>query len=399
MYAKYRIISQQTELMDGFLCNDNGKFECLLKQKVKLNPKGWIPSKRFLVNGRSCSFCDFFSLYTLRNFVKFSNQNNSETLEPDDRFIYPERVSMSHQKALEHLASFHSEIVTKRKIVVEKPNDKKSPQIIYDEFTSKFVDLSPVLDRKMWSSTAASLWKVRGKHYMNDRKKYQSDEALFRLIAVDLVEVSKPILSGFCNHPSERVQKALKEEKENGNKLILPPFLIAFNIFIPGPPYYHLIVYYEVQESMMDEIRGKANTPFSNLAGKFFFGDDDVFRDTVFKLFPRLDQGNFVVRNAVGKTPALIGKRLKQYYHRTERYFELVIDMSSKARAAGIIKLSKGFAKSLVVDMAFGLEGNNESELPERIMGCCRLNNISFDDLRYVYHPDDLRDKINNVTK
>ena len=41
-----------------------------------------------------------------------------------------------------------------------------------------------------------------------------------------------------------------------------------------------------------------------------------------------------------------------------------------------MIGLAIGYAKSIVVDMAFCLQGNEEDELPEVIMGCCRCINV-----------------------
>ena len=388
MYAKYHIISRQTEIMDGFLCNDfGGNLECIVKQTVKVFPFGWVPTKRFIIDGNSYSFADTFGLSMLRQIINMSINSNEEP-EMDDRYLFPDSFSTHYLDKFKHIPQSKSENNSINKV----PNRHfPDPENYTSDDEYSFVDVVPPLKRTMWSATQARLWKVRGKNYMKDRKKVRCDDSLFKLLAVDIVESSKPIMSGLCAHPTERMQRALKLEKTNKNgSKILPSFVIAINIFVPGPPYFHFVSYYGVPSHMMDELRGKTATPFSKLSKEFFFGEDDSFRDKVFKLFPRLHEGNFIVRSAVGSTPALIGKRLKQYYYRTDRYFELVIDTSSKSRAAKIISLSKGFAKSLVVDLAFGLEGNSEDELPEKIMGCCRLNYLSFSKLRKVVHPDDL---------
>ena len=54
------------------------------------------------------------------------------------------------------------------------------------------------------------------------------------------------------------------------------------------------------------------------------------------------------------------------------------MDIGSEKMASRIVKLAQGYAKSLVVDMMFVLEGTDESTLPERIMGGARVSNLDF---------------------
>jgi hypothetical protein len=86
-----------------------------------------------------------------------------------------------------------------------------------------------------------------------------------------------------------------------------------------------------------------------------------------------------VVRTAVGTKPSIIGKKIKQYYIRGDRYFEIVVDISSEPMAQRIVKLALGFAKFLVVDIMYVIEGNDEDTLPERIFGGVRLRGIDFE--------------------
>jgi hypothetical protein len=61
------------------------------------------------------------------------------------------------------------------------------------------------LGQHHWRELNASKFKVRGRNYLDDKKKVPSQPNLFRLITVDLVEVSEPIMTGFCSRPTERV--------------------------------------------------------------------------------------------------------------------------------------------------------------------------------------------------
>lgn len=74
-----------------------------------------------------------------------------------------------------------------------------------ETFENEYDEVHTSLGKHHWKEIEASLFKVRGKSYMSNRKKVPSKPNLFRLITVDLVEVAKPIMTGFCTHPKERV--------------------------------------------------------------------------------------------------------------------------------------------------------------------------------------------------
>ncbi|KAL9191069.1 hypothetical protein ACHAXT_000775 [Thalassiosira profunda] len=238
-----------------------------------------------------------------------------------------------------------------------------------------------------WAEPDANSFRVRGKTYKTDNKKINAGSSLFRLFATDIVETDVPIMTGMCSHPKERVQQALQRDREakaNGiDSSECPPFVFAINIVMPGPPNYHMVFYYAVDDLSM--IDGSDGTPSSKLCQEFFWGKDDTFRDNTFKLIPQIIEGNFMVRKAVGCTPAIMGNKIKQTYFQGERFFELMIDTGSSSVAAGVIRICNGYAKMIVVDLAFLFEGYNESTLPERVLGCVRLKNVEFGKkLRFV---------------
>jgi Protein ENHANCED DISEASE RESISTANCE 2, C-terminal len=231
----------------------------------------------------------------------------------------------------------------------------------------------PLLAEK-WAEPDANSFLVRGPFYKQDRVKVNAGNSIGRLIAVDVVLVDKPIFSGMSTHPTERIQLALKRERSrlaNGKSSDMPPFIFVVNIVLPGPPFYHGVFYYAVED--MTTIDGSNGSGSSLLCKEFLFGDSDAFRDRTFKLIPQIVQGNFMVRKAVGSTPAIMGTKLKQTYVRHDRYCEVILDCGSSPVAMGVIRLSLGYAKTLAIDMGFLLEGNDESTLPERIFGCVRM--------------------------
>ena len=230
-----------------------------------------------------------------------------------------------------------------------------------------------------WSEPDANSFRVRGKTYKSDSKKVNAGSSLFKLFAADIVETDVPIRS-MCRHPKERVQLALQRDREAQSRGVhsseMPPFVFAINIVLPGPPNYHMVFYYAIDNLSM--IDGSDGTPSSKLCHEFFFGKDDAFRDNTFKLIPQIIEGNFMVRKAVGSTPVIMGNKILQTYVQGERFFELIIDTGSSSVAAGVIRICNGYAKCIVVDLAFMFEGYNEQTLPERVMGCVRLKNVEF---------------------
>ena len=254
----------------------------------------------------------------------------------------------------------------------------------------------PSLRLDAWSEIFAHNFMVRGMNYLNDNKKVCSESSLFQLLTVDLACSNAPNFHGLCSHPNERIQQALQKEKVTGVKQ-LPSFVFAVNLCVPAAASttptgttpvrspnktkstncYHLVVYFGIEDLSIITTNHQS-TAIGRLCHQFFFGDCDKFRDATFKLIPRITEGNFVVRKAVGSKPSILGKKLRQYYIRTDRFMELIVDIGSDSVATRIVKLALGYAKSLTVDMMFVLEGATDDTLPERILGGVRVKEIDF---------------------
>lgn len=242
--------------------------------------------------------------------------------------------------------------------------------------TTKFRSEPHPLRLEAWSEPAAENFQVRGPNYLNDRVKVASEPSAFTLLSVDLVNTETPLYDGICSHPEERVQRALRLERETGERH-LPEFVFCVNLCVPGSPIYHQATYFGIDD--LNEITTEA-TPFGRLMNKFIFGDDDDFRNKTFKLIPRIVEGNYIVRKAVGSKPSILGKKIKQKYIRGDRYFEVIVDIASDAVAQRIVRLCLGYTKTMVVDMMYVLEGADEKTLPERVFGGVRMKNIDFNE-------------------
>ena len=353
--------------------------ECMLSSVVQVDPKGWVPTKPmgFLSNQ---TYADAFGVSALLQTLDIRDALENDRfldLSPDLNYHIPAtgKHSSSTSAAEE---DYDLRFVNRERC---------------DSFTSeRFPDIGShpePLGNEKWAEPDANSFKVRGPAYKQDRVKVNAGTSIGQLIAVDVVLVDKPIYSGMSTHPNERIQLALERErimKENGKKSDAPPFIFVVNIILPGPPFYHGVFYYAVDD--MSTIDGSNGTPSSKLCQRFLFGKSDEFRDRTFKLIPRIVEGNFLVRKAVGNTPAIMGTKLKQYYVRNERFMEVILDCGSSPVATGVIRLSLGYAKTLVVDMCFLLEADDEEYLPEKVFGAVRMKYPSFGtDLRKVEDP------------
>ncbi|GAY46479.1 hypothetical protein CUMW_097390 [Citrus unshiu] len=87
-------------------------------------------------------------------------------------------------------------------------------------------------------------------------------------------------------------------------------------------------------------------------------------------------QGSWIVKQSVGKTACLLGRALEVNYYRGRNYLEIQIDVGSSTVATGVASLVLGYLNNLVIEMAFLIQGETEEELPEFLLGTCRLNHL-----------------------
>ncbi|KAG6587164.1 START-like domain [Phytophthora cinnamomi] len=238
--------------------------------------------------------------------------------------------------------------------------DAEAPASQLEEFPSN-------VPRSMWAEPDGGAMMVRGPDYLTDRRKIPSQSPYFRLVGMDLYESSE-VIEHIASRADNPVQRELKRHEERGTEM---PFTFVINFVVPGNPRINLVLYYQVPHpSILTD-----GSPATELMADFLEGSDE-FRNERFKLIPCIVEGSFIVRQAVGSTPALIGKKLRQPYFRGKQYFELDVDIGSSAVANRVVGLVSGYTKKLVIDMGFVLEGQNPEELPERLFGSVRLVHI-----------------------
>jgi len=113
---------------------------------------------------------------------------------------------------------------------------------------------------------------------------------------------------------------------------------------------------------------------------RFILGDDN-YRDNRLKLIPRVVEGNWIVRRAVGagNNAAKLAEAIKLTYFSGPDYFEVDVDIVGSPFARRILSVARSATSSLVLDLAFVIEAVDRPELPERIFGAVRIHRVDPD--------------------
>ena len=291
-------------------------------------------------------------------FFDVPEQSDDEGLEncwsesPDMCFVEQPQSKMSSatnfMKKLQNLA-------------VQKKGYMELPEVTMEESMSHYYGSTLTKDATFnmpcsWAAADPSSFLIRGDNYLKDNKKIKAKNTLMHLVAADWLKSDKRE-DNLCSRYGGIVQK-------NG-AAGASEFFFVINIQIPGPTMYSLALYYMLTSPLEE-------TP---LLEKFVNGDD-TFRNSRFKLIPYISQGSWIVKQSVGKKSCLLGQALEVNYFRGDNYLELDIDVGSSTVARGVVNLVLGYLNNLVIEMAFLIQGNTAEELPEFLLGTCRLNHL-----------------------
>ncbi len=118
---------------------------------------------------------------------------------------------------------------------------------------------------------------------------------------------------------------------------------------------------------------GAGDPAFKRAWSRFLADDTDEIRTRTWKVIPSIAEGSWVVKKAVGAKPAILPTKLTHKWHRGENYLEVDCDVASSTVATVLVNLIVQYARGLVIDLAFVVQGDRVDELPERVLGCVRL--------------------------
>ena len=213
-----------------------------------------------------------------------------------------------------------------------------------------------------WASPPGECFMVRGPKYVTTKVKIPGGESLLKPLGFDWIKGSTKITEVLKNRKS-RVRKVIDEAFPNGDK----PFVWAFNLQVPGKENYSAVAYFVGTEPI----------PEGSLMDQFLKGDDG-FRNSRLKLIANIVKGPWIVRKAVGEQAVcIIGRTLSCKYCFDEHFLEVDVDIGSSMVASAIVHLAFGYISMLTVDLAFVIEGQSESELPEQLLGALRFSDLN----------------------
>ncbi|XP_031128056.1 cell wall protein IFF6 isoform X2 [Ipomoea triloba] len=213
-----------------------------------------------------------------------------------------------------------------------------------------------------WASPSGDIFMVRGPEYFSNKVKIPGGEYLLKPLGFDWIRGPSK-LSDLLHNPKNRIRKALEEEFPSGPK----PFVWAFNLQVPTKENYSAVAYFVAVGSIVE----------GSLMDQFMKGDLE-FRTSRLKLVANIFKGPWIVKKAVGEQAiCVIGRALNCSYCAGDNFIEIDVDIGSSVVANAIVHLAFNYLTKLTVDLAFLIESQTESELPERLLGAIRFSELN----------------------
>jgi hypothetical protein len=236
-------------------------------------------------------------------------------------------------------------------------------------------------------------WTLRGPTYLMDKKKMDAGAPLGKMLRGELFR-SKDLRDGKGDHVASygRANAAVQAllARMASERPGTSPFLFIFNLQVPASDPFNIVCYLGIPSINPADWPDPDEARFVQLLQRFASvpADNDPdnrdpgnlpasdFRNERFKLIPRVRSAPWAVQAAVGSKPVLLGRRLTQRYFTGPGYLELCIDVGSNAIAKNVVGLCTKASKLLVCDLAITIEGRQESELPEKLIGVFTIDSV-----------------------
>eukprot|EP00752_Nemacystus_decipiens_P017569 g15744.t1 len=235
-----------------------------------------------------------------------------------------------------------------------------------------------------WGNGIASIFRVRGKGYMQDRVKVPPAESLYEMVGLDIFSTEARVGNMASEVALDSVSNDLPEVSIPG----IPPLLVI-NVQLPSAPPalmtsaedgpgYQCVLYFRMKDSTA---RSMENLESASEGVRLWVeycqhvGVDDDFHGrfkciAVIANSESLGLPSFVTKYN-GK-PVLINR--SGHWVKGENYIENTINVH---RFSFIAKKSlhalKGLFKDMVLHLGFTIEGRATDELPESLLACSTL--------------------------
>lgn len=225
--------------------------------------------------------------------------------------------------------------------------------------------------------------QLRSITYKLDGKKQKTADTIFKLIYAQAFKTDI-MIDHIAMHPSSWYNQNISLDD-------MSTFTIIVHLQVKSIKT-SFITYHVLDKSMFNGYNSngtpiiKGDESFTKLFDLILNCNDKTIRNNRLKLIPRIVEGPYPVKRVVENRPVLLGNKVLQNYYRGANYFEIDSRVDESMVAASIIKLCHRFAKRIVVDMAWTIQGEEFDELPERLMCGCTIFNMDFSkckDMKY----------------
>lgn len=219
-----------------------------------------------------------------------------------------------------------------------------------------------------WRDVEAKHFKLRGKMYLTEKKpqKVPSPPAMFAAWG------AQTYMRGDGGAP---LFNLAEEAPCLGQHIRSHPeafyFIVGWNM--PGPPFRSVAFVFRRSIPVGED------PAFDAIFQDFLDGTDEQRKER-FKYLPRLDVAPSMVMSGVrmmgGEKPTMLCKKLTPRFFRGVNYMEVNIDISSSKVANMVTGLIVPKIEGTITSHAFLLQANDESELPERCLGCIKVQRV-----------------------
>ncbi|ETV92209.1 hypothetical protein H310_13442 [Aphanomyces invadans] len=249
-------------------------------------------------------------------------------------------------------------------------------------------------DENAWSIATATAFNVRSKEYKKSKKKEPSQAALLDFVGVDVVRTDGKI---DCIAEHVHIPATLANTRLfilHAQMPLYAPSLFHSSYDGPGAS---LIMYWSIPPAIEEALQSP-EIPAMQLLQRFLeastsSGDPTAILDRFKVIAQVVNEHDCGVAGYTKKlltknnaTPVLTRPQHRIYHTPTYTEVDVDVHIFSLVARTGIHALIDKTA-SMLIDVAFVLQGESEAELPEQILGVCRLVRI---DLAKAKHLNDV---------
>jgi len=239
-----------------------------------------------------------------------------------------------------------------------------------------------------WSPGDHTVFKVRDVGYKAKKEKVQSKEALYDLVGMDILKSDRRLddMHSLLTLFPPRECDDLEKIKQSGL-----PRLFVVNMQVPlktpspwgqEDPGISVVYYWAVNPRTVEQAINEPNRPEIALFKRFvtdFDKNDDIRR----RFKGIAVAGNFSDLNLSSKLEPLNGKPVilfKAASHKrfAEGHEATVMVHKFGFIAKGLFHQFKELSESIKINAAFVIQGEDDSELPECLLGCAKVHRLDF---------------------